>query len=90
MYYFLQTLGFITEEIMRMEVEDSLERLNVVLNVCQSYQDCFFHHRDILQSYKVADASAVPDWNFDTILVFARLQRFLQHIKALRVTLLDK
>ena len=68
-----------------MEVEEGLERISGAVKVCQAYQDCFFVHRDKLQSYQVANTSFVPDWSFDPILVFARLQRFLQHIDTLQV-----
>ena len=70
-----------------MEVEEGLERLSAVLVVCNSYQDHFFKHKEKLQSYKVADNRHVCDWNFDSVLVFARLQRFLQHLNILQVTI---
>ena len=73
---------------MHMEVEEGLERLNVALKVCETYQDCFFQHREKLQSYQVVDNLPVPDWNFDPILVFARLQRFLQHLDTLQVSVM--
>lgn len=68
-----------------MEVEEGLERLSAVLKVCNSYQDSFFKHKEKLQSYKVTDNCHVCDWSFDSMLVFARLRRFLQHLKILQV-----
>ena len=82
---YMQTRGFVTEEILRMEVEEGLERLNEALKVGKVYQDCFFQHKEKLQSYHVADKPPVPDWNFDPVLVFARLQRFLQLLHTLKV-----
>ena len=70
---------------MRVEVEDGLERLSAVLKICGAYQDCFFKQKEKLQSNEVIDSCQVPDWNFDPMLVFARLQRFLQHLDTLQV-----
>ena len=71
-----------------MEVEEGLERLSAVLKVCNAYQDCFFKHKEKLQSFQVVDNCHVPDWNFDPMLVFARLWRFLQHLETLQVIIL--
>lgn len=68
-----------------MEVEEGLERLNEVLKVGEIYQDCFFQHKENLQSYRADDSPPVPDWNFDQVLVFGRLQRFLHHLQMIKV-----
>ena len=68
-----------------MEVEEGLERVNVGMKVCNAFQDCFFQYKKKLQSYLVEDNCCIPTWNFDSILVFAKLQNFLQHIKNIQV-----
>ena len=80
-----QSCGFISEELLRMEVEESLERLSVVEYVCIAYQQCFLHYKDKLPSYQVTENCPIPDWKFNSFLIFTRLQRFLDRIDALQV-----
>ena len=68
-----------------MEAEEALEKLGVAESVCHAYQDTFFEHRRKLPSYTDSNGSPAPEWNFDPLLVFSRLQRFLQQIDTIRV-----
>lgn len=68
-----------------MEVEEALEKLVVAETVCHAYQDSFFEHKRKLHSYTDSNGSPAPEWSFDPLLVFARLQRFLQQIDTLQV-----
>lgn len=74
---YFQSCSFISEELLQMEIEESLERLSVVERVCIAYQECFFQHKD--------KNPPVPDWNFNSFLIFARLQKFLDRIDTLQV-----
>jgi dynein heavy chain len=74
------TTGYISEEIMSMEAEESLERLKVAISVCKEFEDGFNIYKGKLQSYHEAENSPVPDWNFNSTLVFGRLQRLLQRL----------
>lgn len=81
----VQTCGYVSEEIMHMEAEDALEKLRVAESVCRAYQASFFEHRRKLPSYTDSNGSPAPEWNFDPLLVFSRLERFLQQIDTIQV-----
>ena len=81
---FFQTCGYISEEVLELDAEEGLERLKTAINVCKAYQACFFHYKSKLKSYGT-DNSPLPDWSFNDVFVFTRLETFLHRLYILQV-----
>ena len=52
------------------EPEEAAERLRVVLKVCNSFKSCYFE-------YKQQTVNSQRPWNFDSKIVFGRLEKFM-------------
>ncbi|KAI8914343.1 dynein heavy chain and region D6 of dynein motor-domain-containing protein [Gorgonomyces haynaldii] len=60
-------------ELFTAEPEEAAERLRVVLRVCNNFKDTYFE-------YKGLNATSKKPWNFDSKLVFKRLDAFLGRV----------
>lgn len=61
-------------ELFTSEPEEAAERLKVVIRVCDAFKQTYF-------DYKAQTAEMKRPWNFDTKLVFARLDKFLGRVQ---------
>ena len=53
----MQTQGYVSEEILHMEPEEGLEKVQDALHVCQSYQATYHDRRTNLGQYSQRSAS---------------------------------
>lgn len=66
-------------EIFKGEAEESLEKTQVVLNVCTMWKDLFLQTRaNMSQLFK--DPEKVKNWEFANDLAFARLDKFVERV----------
>ena len=72
-----------TEEILRMEPEEGIEKVKETLEVCQCYISMYHEHRNSLDKY-FKDEPVVP-WGFETSLVFGRLDKFIHQLHVIEV-----
>lgn len=73
-----------TEEILRMEPEEGIEKIKETLEMCQRYVQCYHDHRNNLQQY--FKEGPVIQWSFQTSLVFGRLELFVHQLHIIEVT----
>lgn len=78
-----QTRGYVTEEILRNEPEDGLERLQDALRVCRDYQSAYYDRRSNLAQY--FKEGPVVEWSFQSSLVFGRLDCFMTRLNTIGV-----
>ena len=68
-----------------MEMDESLERLNVALNICSNFRNCFGVYKAKVPSYHGLDGNCVPGWTFDPYMVFNKLEEFVQRLAIIQV-----
>ena len=66
-----------------MEPEEGLERLQEAFRVCRKYQDTFLDRSANLSQY--FKETPVVEWDFQSSLVFARLERFQARLRNIEV-----
>jgi len=74
----------VSEEILRMEPDEGLEKVNISLKVCSLYRDTFFVKKKDLAVY-FKEKPVVP-WNFAPSLIFSRLDRFIKQLQMIVVS----
>lgn len=79
----MQTNNFVSEEIIRMEPDDGLERLADALKICDLFKRLFFEKKSQLSRY-FKDKPTV-EWDFKSSLIFARMDVFISQIKLIQV-----
>ena len=82
---FMQSQVYLSEEILCLEMDESLERINMTSTTCNSFKNCFEFYKDKIHSYCGPDGKCVPDWSFKSQLVFGRIDIFLQRLSILTV-----
>ena len=70
---------------MRMEPDEGLEKLEDALKVCHLYRNLYFDKKVELAKY--FKEKRVIEWDFDSKLIFSRLDRFISQLKMIEVTL---
>ena len=82
---FYQARNFLDPaEIFKGEAEESLEKTQVVLNVCTMWKDLFLQTRaNMGQLFK--DPENVKNWEFANELAFARLDKFVERVAVVEV-----
>ncbi|XP_029423391.1 dynein heavy chain 11, axonemal [Nannospalax galili] len=79
------------EDLLKGEIEDSLEKVQVVINILKTFQNYFFKYRKGLASYFTGNTEP-RSWDFQSHLVFYRLNKFLDQllkIEDIFVTILE-
>nr|KAJ3421855.1 hypothetical protein HK105_002054 [Polyrhizophydium stewartii] len=61
-------------EIFAAEPEEAAERLRLVLRICDSFKTTYFE-------YKTSTAESSRPWNFDSRMIFGRLDKFLVRVQ---------
>ena len=72
-----------TEEILRMEPDEGLEKIAEALKICHLYRNLYFTKRAGLQAY--FKEKAVVEWDFQPSLIFSRLDSFINQLKMIEV-----
>ena len=76
--FWLQTRGYVTDEILHSEPEEGLEKLQDAMRVCLSFQTSYHSRRTNLAMY--FKQQPVVEWNFHPLLVFGRLEQFMDRL----------
>ncbi|XP_062957128.1 dynein axonemal heavy chain 11 [Cynocephalus volans] len=87
-----QAIAYLSpEDLLKGEVEDSLEKVQVAINIFKTFKNSFFNYRKRLASYFTG--SKEPRlWDFQSHLVFCRFDKFLgrlMKIEDIFVTMLE-
>uniref|UniRef100_A0A8C9AK17 Dynein axonemal heavy chain 11 n=1 Tax=Prolemur simus TaxID=1328070 RepID=A0A8C9AK17_PROSS len=67
------------EDLLKGEIEDSLEKVQVAANILKTFKNSFFNYRKRLASYFVGHKELRP-WDFQSHLVFCRFDKFLDRL----------
>jgi dynein heavy chain len=73
---------YVSEEIIKMEPDEGIEKINDALQMSEYYVECYHTHRSNLETYFRDDP--VIGWNFHTNLVFGRLEKFVQQLHSIK------
>uniref|UniRef100_A0A8C5KUF0 Dynein axonemal heavy chain 11 n=1 Tax=Jaculus jaculus TaxID=51337 RepID=A0A8C5KUF0_JACJA len=79
------------EDLLKGENEDSLEKVQVAINILKTFQNSFFKYRKRLEKYFTGNTEPRP-WDFQSHLVFCRLNKFLDRLMKIEdifVTILE-
>uniref|UniRef100_A0A4W2DC87 Dynein axonemal heavy chain 11 n=1 Tax=Bos indicus x Bos taurus TaxID=30522 RepID=A0A4W2DC87_BOBOX len=87
-----QAIAYLSpEDLLKGEIEDCLEKVQVTINILKTFKNCFFNYRRGLASYFVGNKELKP-WDFQSNLVFHRFDKFLDRfmkIEDIFVTILE-
>ena len=84
-YVFLQTHNFVSEEIIRMEPDEGLEKLGDALKICAHFKKLYFEKKSQLSVY--FKEQPVVEWNFKSSLIFTRMDLFINQMRLIEVRL---
>ncbi|XP_064397591.1 dynein beta chain, ciliary-like isoform X3 [Halichondria panicea] len=74
------TRGYVTEEILHVDPEEGIDRLQDALKVCLSYKSSFSQRKNMLPTYFKDPEVPLVEWSFQPDLVFSRLDGFVQQL----------
>ena len=72
-----------SEELLRMEPDEALERLADALTICKLYKHTYFDKKSQLSQY--FKETPVVEWDFKPSLVFTRLDRLVSQLQLTEV-----
>ncbi|XP_019507533.1 PREDICTED: dynein heavy chain 11, axonemal [Hipposideros armiger] len=78
-------------DLLKGEIEDSLEKVQMAINILKTFKHSFFNYRKGLANYCMENKELKP-WDFQSHLVFCRFDKFLDRfmkIEDLFVTILE-
>lgn len=81
--YFPQTHNFVSEEIIRMEPDEGLEKLGDALKICSHFKKLYFEKKSQLSVY--FKEQPVVEWNFKSSLIFTRMDMFINQMRLIEV-----
>ncbi len=84
-HYLPQTRGYVTEEILHVDPEEGIDRLQDALKVCLSYKSSFSQRKNMLPTYFNDPEVPLVEWSFQPDLVFSRLDGFVQQLYTIEV-----
>uniref|UniRef100_A0A8C5F0M4 Dynein axonemal heavy chain 11 n=1 Tax=Gopherus evgoodei TaxID=1825980 RepID=A0A8C5F0M4_9SAUR len=67
------------EDLLKGEIEETLEHVQIAVNTLRSFKNFFFSHREKLASYFTNSKEFKP-WDFQSNMVFARFDLFLNRL----------
>ncbi|PNI58007.1 DNAH11 isoform 4 [Pan troglodytes] len=74
-----QAIAYLSpEDLLRGEIEESLEKLQVAVNILKTFKNSFFNYRKKLASYFMG--RKLRPWDFQSHLVFCRFDKFLDRL----------
>ena len=80
---FLQTCVFVTEEILRFDPDEGLDKIAVALSVIDLYRRTFNQKKNGLATY--FKDSPVVEWDFPPEFVFSRIDNLVSRLKMIKV-----
>ena len=78
----LQTKTYVSDEILRMEPDEALEKLADAEKMCKVFVDVYNDRRKNLATY--FKDGPVVDWDFQSNIVFTRFDKFMAQIRQLQ------
>lgn len=78
----LQTKTYISDEILRMEPDEALEKLAETDKMCGVFVDVYNDRRKNLATY--FKDGPVVEWDFQSSIVFTRFDKFVAKIRQLQ------
>ena len=78
-----QTHNYVTDEILRMEPDEGLERLQMAFHVCGKYRENYEDRRAHLADYFKEEP--VAEWDFESSLIFTRVDRLINQLRLIEV-----
>ena len=75
--------SYLSDEVIRMEPDEGLEKVQETLKVCKVFKDTFVEKRRTIASY-FKDTPPV-EWEFQSSLVFDRFDRFVERVVTVQV-----
>ncbi len=76
----------VPEEVLRGEVSESLLKVQTSLEILQLFRSTYDDHRANLRQYQ-RNGSLVRPWDFSPLLVFTRLDHFINRLKTIKVSM---
>ncbi|MBZ3875864.1 Dynein heavy chain 11, axonemal [Sciurus carolinensis] len=87
-----QAIAYLSpEDLLKGEIEDSLEKVQVAVHILKTFKHSFFNYRKGLTSYFMGNKDMKP-WDFPSDLVFCRFDKFLERLMKIEdvfVTMLE-
>ncbi|XP_006880447.1 PREDICTED: dynein heavy chain 11, axonemal [Elephantulus edwardii] len=75
-----QAIAYLSpEDLLKGEIEESLEKVQVALRVLTTFKNSFFNYQKKLECYFTRDKELKP-WDFQSHLVFCRFDKFLDRL----------
>ncbi|XP_038653360.1 dynein heavy chain 11, axonemal-like isoform X2 [Scyliorhinus canicula] len=85
------TVSLSPEGLLKEEIEESVERVQISVKIFKAYKDCFLKHKEKLANY-YANLQDCILWDFPLSMVFTRFDRFLNRLLQLEdlfITMLE-
>lgn len=73
-----------TEDLLRAEPEEGLEKVEDGIKVCRSFMECYHNKKTDIAKHFKADMPVV-EWSFNNELIFARLNVYLDRLCTVQV-----
>ncbi|XP_076978309.1 dynein axonemal heavy chain 11 isoform X2 [Tamandua tetradactyla] len=87
-----QAISYLSpEDLLKGEIEESLEKVHVAINILKTFKKSFFHYRKGLANYFMKNKE-LKSWDFQSHLVFCRFDKFLDRLMKIEdvfVTILE-
>lgn len=74
------------EDLLKGEMEESLGKVQLVLSILNAFKEAFEERRERLHTY-YGPGQEVREWEFPAVMVFARLDSFLERLEMVEVRL---
>lgn len=75
----------VPEEVLRGEVSESLLKVQTSLDILQLFRSTYEDRRANLGQYQ-RNGSLVKPWDFSPLLIFSGLDRFINRVKTIKVS----
>lgn len=82
----MQTKTYVSDEILRMEPDEALEKLADAEKMCKVFVNVYNERRKNLATY--FKDGPVVEWDFQSTIVFTRFDKFLEKISQLQVRII--
>ena len=79
----IQTRSYMSDEILKAEAEEGLEKVQDALNLCNEYQHCYYDRKSHLSHY--FKDTPVIEWEFQSSMVFSQLDQFINRLRVVQV-----
>ena len=83
MLSFFQTRAYLSEELIRMEPEDGIEKVVDTLKTCRLYKETYYTSKESLKTYFKDEP--VVEWQFESNLIFSRIEKLIKKLETIDV-----